>query len=308
MTFVSLVSVLNEPILNALPVEKIFKELQMIRLEKQLLNNESKIGASTIVSEDLPSEAGNNTGIALDITKKSKAELWSELKITTVARFLSVLCAQSLLIVVIHIQLNILARKEYLASAIDLASKTQGIKLYEGEEEEVRDLKEENESEKKFLSLTYFLISQGYQAVVEEVTRSVEEKFGELNVRHELTTEEFFNLINSCFQSIQLDYPNLLGLADEEFADDLVKDELFENLKTELKTYISSEESQKVLDAIISRNFKHTQLNIEQVTKGGKLANLLIQLTKNIPNYNSDVQLEVVDSLADLSASVYSNF
>lgn len=321
MTFISLVSVLNEPILNALPVEKIFKELQMLRLEKQLINNESKLnGSSTILSEDFPSEAGlsqlqlpQDLTITHDSTKKNKLELWAELKITTITRFLSIIYAQSILVVLIHIQLNILSRKSYLNSAIDLASKTQGIKLY-SDEEVLKMEQEDTEGEKKFLSLTYYLMSKGYQIIVDDVLKVVNENFNEINVRKELSVGEFFDMIDNCIGGLdELNYVNLIGLAEENTSsgdeeETEQKDEKFENLKKELRSYIEADNTVEVLNSIVTQNVSSVRSNVSSSVSDGKLATFLIQLTKNIPYYNGDLQLELTDGLGDLSASVYSNF
>ncbi|ODV96559.1 hypothetical protein PACTADRAFT_48393 [Pachysolen tannophilus NRRL Y-2460] len=333
LTFLSLIPVLNEPIFQDLPVEKITNELQLKRLERQLGNGgDNNVGGSSTINSDDLSSSQSGSGIKSvnnsnsNSNSKSKTQLWSDLKIVSIARFLSAIYAQSMLLVLIHIQLNILSRKAYLATAIDLASKTQGIPIRSSLEDEEELNFKDLEAEKKFLSLTYYLISDGYKKIVKECQIKVELIFKDINVRQELTIIDFFELIKKTAVSIKVDPNEVLGFAIDGNSEKLSPlssldinnnalnfngNDKFEILKNELINYFNSSETLITIDHLFIGNIERIKNSLlsdnDATTNKKKLAALLVQLTKMTPNDDTQ-QLQAIDELNDLSASVYSNF
>ncbi|KAG7697974.1 hypothetical protein KL930_001636 [Ogataea haglerorum] len=224
MTFLSLLPVLTEPIYEALKVEDITRELQNKRFERQKaknppIGNTTDPAMSTVLSDDFSvhneKETPMHTG---EQQTKSKTQLWNELRNQSITRFLTLLYCESLLIVFLHLQLNILSRRSYLETAIKLASKTKGIRL---ENESNVDLdpanmfldndeelatgssgQDENLAEQAFLSYSWWLLNKGWIDIKNKVETSVEDIFGDINPRQELSIDEFATLINKTQQII----------------------------------------------------------------------------------------------------------
>lgn len=233
MTFLSLLPVLIEPIYLELNVESITKQLQAKRtkrsisqtseqsIEKQqddqinqnnkdLLHQEqqqqtNQLALSTIFSDDFSTvDNRNNTQQSqsqLEQQTKSKTQLWIELRNQSLTRFLTVLYCESLLIVFLHLQLNILSRKSYLETAIKLASKNNGLTNTHNEdiinnnsEDELSD--DENLSEQAFLSFSWWLLNKGWIDIKENISNNVEEVFNEIDPRQEMSIDEFASLIS----------------------------------------------------------------------------------------------------------------
>ncbi|QPG72799.1 hypothetical protein FOA43_000101 [Brettanomyces nanus] len=204
MTFLSLLPVLVEPIYEELNVEQITRDLQNRRTDKSKKGQDvvgSGPGLSTVASEDFPSSyAGADSNDDNNATQpmKTKTELWNTLKIESLTRFLTLLYSESLLIIFLHLQLNVLSRKSYFETAVKLASQRVSNTLQEDDEEE-----EENTlAEQAFLSFSWWLLNKGWIQLKNLIQDSIEDVFGEINPRQELTIEEFATLVNAVQQKI----------------------------------------------------------------------------------------------------------
>lgn len=200
MTFLSFLPVLIEPIFKELDVEEVTKSLKLIRRNKNLIND----GKSEINSEDLTSSTSTSAAVDIavneDVKKavKSKVELWQELKIKSLTRFLTLIYSETLLIILLHLQLNIISRKSYLKTALKLASKNQGIKLIDLENDDDNNdnnLLDKDLPEQAFLSFTWWFLNKGSMKLKDIINKSVEEVFDEITLREELSMEQFSNLI-----------------------------------------------------------------------------------------------------------------
>ncbi|OWB81022.1 hypothetical protein B5S32_g5364 [[Candida] boidinii] len=235
MTFLSLLPVLIEPIYLDLNVESITKQLQAKRIkrstsisisqssiekqeqqEQQLnekdLQQSNQPALSTIFSDDFSTvdksqsqlDSSNQDGQQQQQEKqeqqtKSKTQLWIELRNQSLTRFLTVLYCESLLIVFLHLQLNILSRKSYLETAIKLASKNNEDIIYNSnisEDDDLSDHDDENLSEQAFLSFSWWLLNKGWIDIKENISNNVEEVFNEIDPRQEMSIDEFANLIS----------------------------------------------------------------------------------------------------------------
>ncbi|KAG0674758.1 peroxin [Pichia californica] len=210
MTFLSFLPVLVDPIFKELDVEEITKELKLSRKNKNLINNDGK---SELNSEDLSSKQegsivienegsndnnnNNNNNNSISGIGKSKNELWQELKIKSLTRFLTLIYSETLFIILLHLQLNIISRKSYLKTALKLASKKQSIKLIDLEIEDNNNLNlnDKDLSEQAFLSFTWWLLNKGWIKLKDIINESVENVFNEINLRDEMNIEEFGKLL-----------------------------------------------------------------------------------------------------------------
>ncbi|KAF2012437.1 Peroxin-3 family protein [Aaosphaeria arxii CBS 175.79] len=126
-------------------------------------------------------------------TKKSKAQLWNEMKISSISRAFTLLYTLSLLTLLTRIQLNLLGRRNYLASVVSLAtphSQESKINL-ENHDDDNFDHAYGNdfETNRRYLSLSWWLLHRGCIELIQKVTAAVNEVFGSLNPREEITLE-----------------------------------------------------------------------------------------------------------------------
>lgn len=239
MTFLSFLPVLVDPIYKNLDVEEITKELKLSRKNKPLINNSD--GKSELNSEDLSSKTENsinNNNVNTETTNnnkinaKSRNELWHELKIKSLTRFLTLIYSETLFIILLHLQLNIISRKSYLKTALKLASKKEGITLIDlnnDDEDGNTNPNDKDLSEQAFLSFTWWLLNKGWIRLNNIVNESVENIFNDINLRDEMSIEEFGKLIFEVQKNI--DFKLFETKYDYELYDNIEKDDLNGNIE-----------------------------------------------------------------------------
>ncbi|KAK8170025.1 Peroxin-3 [Phyllosticta citrichinensis] len=211
-------------VVEALPVEQTLSELQRQKAERL----QRSVAPSEIASTDAPSEApstndddsrslksfqsesivhasqvvdGNNgdgASLAPLRPKKSKAQLWNDMKINSIARAFTLLYTLSLLTLLTRIQLNLLGRRNYLASVVSLASPpTHGSRIsLENHDDDNLEQSYGNdfETNRKYLSFSWWLLHRGCKEIMEKVLEAVKEVFGPLNPREEISLERLSEL------------------------------------------------------------------------------------------------------------------
>ncbi|KAH3674753.1 hypothetical protein WICPIJ_009485 [Wickerhamomyces pijperi] len=195
-TVYSLVPVLNNGIFESLAVEKITRDLQARRLEK----GKSNVALNGSQVDDVSTTTATNATNVTEATgagevRKSKNELWNDLKIMSLTRLLTLIYAQSSLILLTRLQLNILARREYLEDAIKLASSKHGFVKKEFPGKDQRD-EASYVNEQAYLSLSWWLLNRGWVSIRQRVERAVRETFKDITPRAELTLDDFALLLN----------------------------------------------------------------------------------------------------------------
>ncbi|KAF2404303.1 peroxisomal membrane protein [Trichodelitschia bisporula] len=226
-TVLAILPTATENVLEALPVEQILGELQRQKAERL----SKSVGASEVSTVDQPSappsvteddqrsltsfqsdsyvhasqlaEAGIAPGDASLRppplrSKKSKAQLWNDMKITSIARAFSLVYTLALLALLTRIQLNLLGRRNYLASVVSLASpprQESGISL-ENHDDDNFDQAYGNDfdTNRKYLSFSWWLLHRGCKDIIEKVTAAVKEVFGPLNPREDITLQRLSEL------------------------------------------------------------------------------------------------------------------
>ena len=171
------------------------------------LHSEGYVHASQMAA----SSAGNGeTG--LQAPKKSKAQLWNELKIkcacscslvprrqtrlyvVAITRSYTLLYTVSLLTLLTRIQLNLLGRRSYLSSVVSLASHPLHESTISLENHDDVDVEQEYgndfETNRKFLTFSWWLLHRGWRDIMERVESAVKEEFGPLNPREDITREK----------------------------------------------------------------------------------------------------------------------
>ena len=224
ITVLALLPTATENVLAVLPVERITQDLQQKKAERlgrsaAMLDNPSAIpssGPSSVTDDDGRSLASFQSESYLHTSQmvassssageagpsrptKSKAHLWNELKITSVTRALTLLYTLSLLTLFTRIQLNLLGRRNYLASVVSMASHSPQdptISLENLDDDNVEQTYGNDfEINRKFLTFSWWLLHQGWRDVMEKVEVAVKAVFGPLNPREDLPLEKLSALI-----------------------------------------------------------------------------------------------------------------
>jgi peroxin-3 len=218
----------REEIIGALPVEQITEQLQQERQERL-----KKLGASEAASSDIPSGppsvtddaaslqsgsyvhasqlvgSGGDSASSSSRPKKSKAQLWQEMKIHSIARALTLIYTVSLLTMFTRIQLNLLGRRTYLSSVVALASPPPAMEDSKISLENKDDDNYENmygndfETNRKYLTFSWWLLHRGSKQVMEKVLAVVKEVFGSVNIRDDISLERLSDLIMQIRRKIE---------------------------------------------------------------------------------------------------------
>lgn len=130
---------------------------------------------------------------------KSKAQLWNDLKITSITRAFTLLYTLALLTLLTRIQLNLLGRRNYLASVVSMASHSPQdptISLENLDDDNVEQTYGNDfETNRKFLTFSWWLLHRGWRDVMEKVEMAVKAVFGPLNPREDLPLENLSALV-----------------------------------------------------------------------------------------------------------------
>ncbi|KIJ28565.1 hypothetical protein M422DRAFT_235620 [Sphaerobolus stellatus SS14] len=166
---------------------------------------------------------------------KTKAELWREVKILTFTRTLTILYSTTLLSLLTHIQLNLLGRYKYVQSVIDMEREE---KLRERQSFEasvaglfwgggdltgtLEALEEEHitntlglfgtgrtgATERKYLTLSWWLLHVGWRDIGDRVRASVEAVFDDVSLKAKLGMDDLERLIKEVRQRIEFEPVN----------------------------------------------------------------------------------------------------
>ncbi len=215
-TILALLPALSKPIIDSLPVEQITHELQAKRLEKELRNSVIAPGDTASITDDVsvksfdthgkhsgdltidsaPTSPSTSTKNSFNVTK-TRSQLWSELKTTSITRLITLIYGTSLLVLFARLQINLVSRKSYLESAIELTEKKYQKDFSKPKDiNHAYDYEDQYATEQTYLSFSWWLLNRGWIELREKVKEAVENVFGGINPRTELTTDEFAILIS----------------------------------------------------------------------------------------------------------------
>ncbi|KAK0928386.1 peroxin [Friedmanniomyces endolithicus] len=214
-TVLALLPTIRDEVIAALPVEQITEQLQQERQERL-----KRIGASEAASTDFPSVppsvadddgkslssssyvhasqmAGSSLGEA-SRPRRSKAQLWQDMKINAITRALTLVYTLSLLTIFTRIQLNLLGRRTYLSSVVALASGQQSFTIsLENRDDDGYDNVYGNDFEvnRQYLTFSWWLLHRGSKQLMERVMGAVKEVFGPVNIREDISLERLSELL-----------------------------------------------------------------------------------------------------------------
>ncbi|CCE62858.1 hypothetical protein TPHA_0D02200 [Tetrapisispora phaffii CBS 4417] len=163
----------------------------------------------------------------------TKAQLWHELQLKSLVKLITISYTISSLFLLTRLQLNILTRREYLATAVNIAIEQENAKqknnsisnsvfnwfsgfIYKSPDDNKDKLSSEGENieaadsktklmyinEQAFLSTSWWILNNGYLVFSELATRKVDEYFSNYNPKDTLSLMEFSNNMSNIFHSI----------------------------------------------------------------------------------------------------------
>lgn len=161
--------------------------------------------------------------------KRAKLALWNELKIASISRTITTLYGIVLLSLQTRVQLNLLGRYAYLTSVTSLSASDESSKHHirierndgfddldeEGEEERDENVQSTNanadvltngidlQTEKLYLTLSWWFLHRGWQELADLVRSSVEEVFGDIPLKAQLSHTEFITLIQKVRRRVE---------------------------------------------------------------------------------------------------------
>ncbi len=149
--------------------------------------------------------------------KRSKAQLWQEMKIHSVTRALTLIYTVSLLTMLTRIQLNLLGRRTYLSSVVALASpapiEESTISLENKDDDNYENMYGNDfDTNRKYLTFSWWLLHRGSKEIMERVMAVVKDVFGPVNIREDISLERLSELIMQVRKRIE-------GATEEERRD-----------------------------------------------------------------------------------------
>ncbi|TGO51773.1 hypothetical protein BOTNAR_0344g00060 [Botryotinia narcissicola] len=243
-TVLALLPTATENILAELKTERITDELQQQKAAKQARNGadrRSDWGSSppSITDDDGRSmvsfsdsgmhisQLGIPSGLELGVDgaqdggqqgeqqaqkiKRSKMQLWNDLKISSITRSFTLIYTLSLLTLLTRIQLNLLGSRSYLSSVVSLA--TGGVEQstisLENNDDDNSDQAYGNdfETNRRYLTFSWWLLHRGWRDVMFKVEDAVKEVFKDTSIREELTMAKFSELTLEVRKKVEGDTP-----------------------------------------------------------------------------------------------------
>ncbi|KIX10579.1 uncharacterized protein Z518_01663 [Rhinocladiella mackenziei CBS 650.93] len=212
ITVLALLPTLTENVLEELPVEQLTHELQQKKAERLArASGEGKSEASSMQDGDSASMSSFQTGSFVHASQfqgngsqsgpqRTKAQLWNELKVASITRAFTLIYSLSLLIILTRIQLNLLGRLNYLSSVISLAQplppgRANSISLEDHDRSAGAGFGNDFETNRRYLTFSWFLLHKGYLQIMSRVRSAVEEVFGNISPSEGITATRLSDLV-----------------------------------------------------------------------------------------------------------------
>ncbi|KAF7507193.1 hypothetical protein GJ744_010875 [Endocarpon pusillum] len=229
-TVLALLPNVTENILQALPVEDLTHELQQKRAERLARSGGEGTPSILISGPSSVGDGGDNSSLssfqsssyihASQLTqpengsgrpRKSKAQLWNEVKISSITRCFTLLYTLSLLTLLTRIQLNLLGRLNYLFSVV---STTRPLPLERAHSISLEDNDSPGspggpthgndfETNRRYLAFTWYLLNRGYAKILSEVQAAVTEVFGTISPTEAISPTRLSELTLQVRQKIE---------------------------------------------------------------------------------------------------------
>jgi len=212
ITVLALLPTLTENILEKLPVEQLTTELQQKRAERLARTaGEGQSESSSFRDGDTASMSSFQTGsfihtsqmgesINPNAPRKTKAQLWNDIKISSTTRAFTFIYSLSLLMLFTRIQLNLLGRLNYIASVKALAQPpppgtSNSILLEDHDDATSSSFGNNYEVNRRYLTFSYHLLHKGYAQILDKVRTAVEEALGQVSPTEGLSADRLRKIV-----------------------------------------------------------------------------------------------------------------
>ncbi|KAH7048811.1 Peroxin-3 [Linnemannia elongata] len=226
---------------------------------------------------------------AAAIERKTKLELWNELKIMSFTRTVTALYSLTFLTLLTQVQLNLLGRFTYVSSVIALSNTTDA--SYRVDAPAVKGSLSSTagqldfQTEKKYLTFSYWLLHEGWRRWSEKVRDVVEDVVGGISLKKAFTSKDFSDLLGEIRS--RLEYTEDMEgervpvnmreyMLPDEASDerevlraggvdefDLVVDPVLRNLLDETRDFIDSADFTTVLSSTLATTFARFNLALQ---------------------------------------------
>ncbi|KAF9139288.1 peroxin [Linnemannia schmuckeri] len=223
------------------------------------------------------------------IERKTKLELWNELKVMSFTRTVTALYSLTFLTLLTQVQLNLLGRFTYVSSVIALSNTTDA--SYRVESPAVKGSLSSTagqldfQTEKKYLTFSYWLLHEGWRRWSEKVRDVVEDVVGGISLKKTFTSKDFSDLLGEIRS--RLEYTEDMEgeripvnmreyMLPDEASDerevlraggvdefDLVVDPVLRNLLDETRDFIDSADFTTVLSSTLATTFARFNLALQ---------------------------------------------
>ncbi|KAI7883048.1 Peroxin-3 [Lichtheimia hyalospora FSU 10163] len=209
------------------------------------------------------------------LDKNEKYKLWEEIKMKSFTRSFTSIYSLTLLTLLTHLQLNLLGRFTYVWSVSVLNRSEPTIRLQHADEEPEGGFLDP-QTERMFLSASWWLLHRGWRLCSKRVQEAVEDVIGSLPLKRILTHEDAENLISKLRRRVEYERDGITPVScrswmlpetDEEiqefllqagFAEKYPENEATIQLKKlldETKDYIDSPDFTAVLGSCLDEVF-----------------------------------------------------
>ncbi|KAI9746506.1 MAG: peroxin [Claussenomyces sp. TS43310] len=166
------------------------KSIMSIQSESGVHASQVELPSATI-SGDGPHEGGQQSQRA----RRSKLQLWNDLKISAITRAFTLIYTLALLALLTRVQLNLLGRRSYLSSVVSLATgaMNESTITLENHDDDNPDQAYGNdfETNRKYLTFSWWLLHRGWREIMVKVQAAVKDVFSTLSPRDDITMERF---------------------------------------------------------------------------------------------------------------------
>ncbi|KAG0168457.1 peroxin [Apophysomyces sp. BC1034] len=189
-----------QSITNPDEVENKNATVQSVEEGKTAFVLEASIGSlSTSVHSD---DSNGSTAVSGILDKKAKYVLWEEIKTMSFTRTLTSIYSVTLLTLLTHVQLNLLGRFTYVWSVSVLNRNEPTIRLQHADDgPDVGFL--DPETERMFLSATWWLLHRGWQQCFVRVQMAVDEIVGSIPLKKAMSYKEAEELMHALRRRIE---------------------------------------------------------------------------------------------------------
>ncbi|KAJ1956921.1 peroxin [Linderina pennispora] len=211
-TIMSLLPELSEQVLREVDVERLIAELRAIQKapapesnvwsgeQNKEAETDEKKGSETngvVVGSEQSQEETEKP--VEEAPRRSKVAIWEDIKVQSFSRTLIAIYAESLLALMVHIQLNMVGRSTYLDSVVGKFTGTEDDVALEGKYQSKIALADEQ----NFLMVSWWFLNRGWRQLMAQIALAVDQSIGQLSLKERVTHRELSALFSDIHAKIR---------------------------------------------------------------------------------------------------------